>query len=766
MKDFVDAAGVPQSTFDYAVAFDDPADTTTSRDGYAIKNSKPIITRSPYIQNCSILSFLGANGVLVDGSKVDTLNTPIIREEGENPVEGEQPEQGKSMVAAAFTMVSFGGIGWRVINDGYSQVVSCFQIFCRYGSLAQSGGYLSITNSATNFGLYALRSTGYNYRSYKFDRGVVSSTGTSGGLQTLKVVGLGRSDQDLYVLRFFDHSLVDQTSNFKLAATIREVDISVGVNTVTDTIGIQTHGFNTGDSVIYIGNENTIPQQIIEGLVNLNEYFVEYVSDDEFRLYEDDSLTRRVDLVSVTSGINTFVKGNQEFFNSEKLDAHTSYQRVSFASTTSNLTFITGREVTQEVNGGTAVGIAYTYDSTSNELIVSVESSGGIRNNFGVTGVGVNGFIQDHSSSPVSAAATTVTGITTYHTVEFKVDSTQSGSSILGISALPENYRVHFHRPSIVNSSSHTWEFSGSGIDYNALPQNGGKTDTRTEQVFTQGGRVYSSGTNELGDFKIGNFITAFNRTGNIVFNNKVSIGQLDSLRLSLSGGVAIEEFSTDIGLGDNEIGGAQDYRVSTQKAVRTFLNNRLGSFIDKELSTNAVPSAVVQLNAFGQINPDLIPPKVVNYYTSDVGGGRTTLVDRIPAVDLKNGDTVVEPDFSYVLISDVYSQFLILSDNSRNYNFNNGDEVISTVSDGGAIGIVTTPTSIGYGSTGLVKGVCLTASIINGGSGYTNPGIYTSITLDSSVTGAGTSARANITVGGAGTVTQCTCSCSSYTTI
>ena len=166
MKDAVDDAGIPQFTFDNAVAYDDPSDTTVSRTGYAIKTEKPVITRSPYIQNCSILSFLGANGVLVDGSKVDTLNTPIVRQEGENPVEGEQPEQGKSMVAAAFTMVSFGGIGWRVINDGYSQVVSCFQIFCRYGSLAQSGGYLSITNSATNFGFFALRSTGFNFRSY------------------------------------------------------------------------------------------------------------------------------------------------------------------------------------------------------------------------------------------------------------------------------------------------------------------------------------------------------------------------------------------------------------------------------------------------------------------------------------------------------------------------------------------------------------------------------------------------------------------------
>ena len=756
MKDAVDAAGIPQFTFDNAVAYDDPLDTTVSRTGYAIKTEKPIITRSPYIQNCSILSFLGANGVLVDGSKVDTLNTPIVRQEGENPVEGEQPEQGKSMVAAAFTMVSFGGIGWRVINDGYSQVVSCFQIFCRYGSLAQSGGYLSITNSATNFGFFALRSTGFNFRSYIFDRGIVASTGTSDGLQTLKVVGLGRSDQELYVLKFFDHGLNDQTSNFKLASVVREVDIAVGVNTSTDTIGIQTHGFLTGDSIIYLGNENTIPKQVIGGLVNLNEYFAEYVNDDEFRLYEDDSLTRLVDLTSVTTGINTFIKGNREFFNFEKIDAHTSYQRITFAPATPNLTFITGREVTQTVNGGSAVGFAVTYNSTQKELLVSVEAPGGVRNNFGVTGVGLNLSIQDHSSSPVSAAATMTVGVGTFHTIEFKVDCTTPGSSILGISQLPENYRVHFHRPSIVNSSSHTWEYSGSGIDYNALPQNGGKTDTRTEQVFTQGGRVYSSGTNELGDFKIGNFITAFNRTGNIIFNNKVSIGQLDSLRLSLSGGVAVEEFSIDIGLGDNEIGGAQDFRVSTQRAVRTFLNNRLGNFIDKEISTNAVPSAVVQLNAFGQINADLIPPKVVNYFTADVDGGRTSLVDRIPAVNLKNGDTVVEPSESYVLVSDVYSQFLILDDNTRNYNFDNGDIVVSAVSDGGAIGVVTHPTSTGYGSTGLVKGVSLSASILSGGSGYTNPGIYTSVLLSNSVTGAGVSANATITVGASGTVTQC----------
>ena len=90
------------------------------------------------------------------------------------------------------------------------------------------------------------------------------------------------------------------------------------------------------------------------------------------------------------------------------------------------------------------------------------------------------------------------------------------------------------------------------------LPENGGKTDPDTEQVSELGGRVYSSGTNELGDFKVGDAITAFNRTGNIIFNNTVTIGTLDSIRLSLSGGAVIEEFSTDVGLGDNETGGAR----------------------------------------------------------------------------------------------------------------------------------------------------------------------------------------------------------------
>jgi hypothetical protein len=753
MKDYADAAGVPQYTFDYAVAFDDPSDTSVSRTGYAVKTTKPSITRSPYIQNCSIISFLGANGILVDGSKVSSPNQAIIPEEGENPVAGSQPEFGKSMVAATFTMTSFGGIGWRTINDGYAQVVSCFQIFCKYGSLCQSGGYLSITNSATNFGLYALRSQGYSSNSFRFDRGRIALTGTSGGLQTLTVIGLGRINQDLYVLRFFDDNLIDRTSNFKPLTVTLEVNAATAVDTSLDTITSLSHPFSAGDSVIYYGDEQALPQRIIGGLVNGNQYYISYINSNTFKLTEDDSLTRVVDLTSSTTGINTFVKNNQDFFNKAVLSTHNNYQTLTLAGVGSTARFVSGRQITQTVVGGTAVGFAYTYNNSTRQLVVSVESSGGNLRFFQISNGTTNLDIIDHSPSPISIGVSNVAGLSTYYTTYFKVDSTNSGTVITGISSLPENYRCHFHRPSIINANSHAWEYAGSGTDYNALPQNGGLSIDGREQVGEFGGRVYSTGTNELGDFKVGNFITAYNRTGNIIFNNTVTIGTLDSLRLSLSGGTAITEFSIDAGLGDNEISGPQDYRVPTQLATRSFLNNRLGSFIDKNLTTNAIPGGVVQLNSIGQINADLIPPKTVNYFKSSTDGGRIYLVNTIPATNLFSGDTVIEPSNSWVMISDVYSQYLIL-DNNTVYNFANGAVVTSTVSAGAAIGVVTAPTYVGYGTTGLVRGVGLSLNTLVGGSGYLVAGIYTGIQLDSA-SGIGTSMTATITVSAAGTVSN-----------
>ena len=727
--------------------------------GGTINLTKPKINKSPYIQNCSILSAIGGNGILVDGDKIVDSNRGLIPELGENPAVGAQPEFGKSMVANAFTMISFGGIGWRTINDAYAQVVSCFQIFCKYGSLCQSGGYLSITNSATNFGAFALRSTGFSRKSFDFDRGRVVATGTQDGLQTLRVIGLGRSDQQLYVLRFFDNAGADETSLFKPVVQTQEITGSA-INVQTNIITVGGHPFQNLDSIIYSGVENQTPPQIPSGIINEGVYYVQYIDASNFSLYFDEGLQTIVSLGSTFVGINTISRNNQEFFVTDIIDNHQSYQRISFAATSITPQFVSGREIIQTVSGGNAVGFAVTYLASQNSLIVSTESVGGIRNLFSAAGQA----ILDHSASPVAIGVTAVVGITTLTTINFKLDSTVSGNVLVGIASLTESYRCHFHRPSIVNSSAHTWEYSGAGIDYNALPQNGGKGNAATEQIFEGGGRVFASGTNELGDFKIGNQITAFNRTGNIIFNNKVTIGELDSIRLSLSGGVSIEEFSTSVQLGEDEVGGPKNIRVPTQLSVRSFLGNRLGTFIDKSVSANAIPNAVVQLNSSGQINADLIPPKVVTFVQTPVQElGRTVLVNRIPAINILQGDTVVQPDNSYVLVNDVVSQYLVLDNGGTNYTFANGNEVISALSDS-TVGVVTAPPQgigigttvapyVGYGTTGLVKNVGLGLSLSAAGSGYLTPGVYIAIPADT-VTGIGTGALINVTVGAGGNVT------------
>ena len=727
--------------------------------GGQVQISKPKINKSPYIQNCSILSSLGGNGILVDGDKIIETNRGLIPELGEIPAVLPSPEFGKSMVAATFTMISFGGIGWRTINDGYAQVVSCFQIFCSYGSLCQSGGYLSITNSATNFGRFSLRATGYSRNSFVFDRGRVVNTGTSGGLQTLRVVGLGRSDQQLYVLKFLDNNLADRTPDFKPSLVTQQFT-GANISTETNIFNIPAHPFQNEDSIIYEGNEDANPRDLVGGLVNNGIYYIGYIDASNFRLYLDEGLDTLVNIDSSITGVNTFTKNSVEFFVDDIIEHHTSYQQLQLASTPSS-TWVAGREVTQSGSG--AVGFAVTYLPDVNSLIVSVEEVGGVRNNFNTATT-----IADHAGSPVAIGITGIVGLTTYHTINFKVNATDNQSTVIGIASLVESYRCHMHRPSIINSSAHTWEYSGSGTDYNALPQNGGQTQPNTEQISELGGRVFASGTTELGDFKIGDQITAFNRTGSIVFNNKVTIGELDSIRLSLSGGVAIEEFSTDVGLGENETGGPQNKRVSTQLAVRSFLSNRLGTFIDKVVSTNAIPNAVVQLNSNGQINSDLIPPKVVNFVQTNVAAGRTVLVNEIPAYNIIQGDTVVEPDDAYVLVNDTISQYLLIDNNYGGsgyiHNFNNGDIITSALSSivtgvvtapPGGIGIGTTIAEYtGYGSTGYVRGVGLGLNISNAGSGYNNAGIYSGIPL-SPVTGSGTGMLAIITVSAGGVVNQ-----------
>lgn len=715
------AAGVPIRTFDYAIAFDDVTDNTDRWTYDRLPLSKPIITQSPYIQNCSIISFMGGNGALVDGNLVQVPNiTPGVPEEQERPVSGAIPEQGKSFVANAFTTLSFGGTGWRLINDAYAQIVSCFQIFMLNGSFAQSGGYLSITNSATNFGIYALRSSGYSPNAFTFDRGLIADVGTTGAnaQQTLTLIGMGHEAIEHYVIRVRDFQtrfvgsitndvltvttiitagpglsagsilqayniiegtyIVSQlsgttggagtyklnniqtlssctfytthtdtaeiTGNFKDIPTEYSFDAAVDINLLTDIITFSTdHNLTSGDSLEYDPNGNIK----IKGLDKGQTYYAEVLTPNSIRVWFDESFKVKVDFTELGTGTHKFLSNVEELYVDGLIESHNTYQilELTLKPGITNYNFTRGT-VINAISGGSPVMAYVSYwDPTNLRLVVSIEKitigSLTYRNPFNDQSSST--ILLDHSIVPISnIPVASVQTTNKFYTNIIKVLSTKAGSSFDNAVNL-KGKNSYLHRPSIVNSSGHTWEYAGSGIDYNALPQNGGKGDVTYEQYAELPGRVYSSGTNELGDFKVGDFIIAFNRTGTITFKNQVNIAELAVIKLAFSD-VTIDTISIDPDLGGNEIGGPGNNRLTTQKAIRTFITNNLGNFIGKQVSTNAQPGAVVQLNAQGQINSDLLPvPNSFQSIISDGYNSRLIEYEDIPANGLNNGDLVTE---------------------------------------------------------------------------------------------------------------------------
>jgi len=479
----------------------------------------PYIEASPYTQNASVISFLGGNGAEVDGDKVAQPNCPFpgLKLDGT----AKFPNQGKSMVASAFTIVSFNGTGYNIINDGYVQLVSVFVLFCRDGVLAQSGGYASVTNSATNFGLYALRSTGFRKDPYAFDIGQVTAMNTSvANKTTITVSGLKRKPLEHYIVKFTNYS----------------------------------------------NNDPAL------------EYFVDKVTN-------------------VVAGVGTF-----------------------------------------------------TATLTLNDNAVFKKNS--------------TGLVVPNTSGEFSGAV------------------------------------IKLHRPSIVNSSSHTWEFSGAGTNYLALPENGGQKIEAYEQVPEAYGRVYTSGTDELGDFKVGTFAKIENRTGNITFTGTVSISEVEFLKLK-GGDVVVTGFDAS-----NTLGGASttDSKLPTQKAVKDYISNNLGAYINKPYSTNAVPRALVELTDSGKISIDQIPAlRPFSVFTVANQAARLALEGALA------GDIAIQQDTSasFILNNDLTSLYVAFTPNAT-YQFTLGN-IFTGVPSTGQI------QAIEYR-----KGVVYQLNITNSGSGYT----------------------------------------------
>ena len=516
-----------------------PVGQDATLDIYYVIPPKERIFLSPYTQNCSCISKLGkavydsnvgeydasktrGGGLLADGAQLDN-NSPL-----------------ESMVADAFTQVVFGSIGFHLKNDAYAQLVSVFQVFETVGVLAESGGYASITNSATNFGNEGLKAVGFSANVLPiFAGGQVSS------VQNITKTDINTSPSDIIGTVFSS-----EAGGTATRATIEVSIVDIGKfergQTITISNHVSTPDINGAGKVIDTVDFQNNKISIIEPVSYDAANFVPVGTTGE---------------IEIATG-SVFTKINV-----------TGYQAPPIPN---YIIKIPG------------LGL----DPTGNEQVVGE-----------VISYDEGNFTEFTTNFPLTAAQ---------------------------IAGIGNNTQCQLFAPSTVNSSSHTFEYVGTGINYTAFPQNGGITDAAKQNVEVNSGKTYVSATDQSGNFSVGPFFNVNLRSGKVTFNGSVALGVLDSLQLKGSPGVPIFEFSPD-----DDLGGPvnrSDTVLPTQQAVRDYINKSsvLGNFVGLNKGTSSIPGLVVQLDATGKIDSSQIPQtSTFVVYTVETAAER--LQDYIP---------------------------------------------------------------------------------------------------------------------------------------
>jgi hypothetical protein len=492
---------------------------------------KERIFLSPYTQNCSAISVLGKSyydsatkaydarktrggGMLVDGDQLEP-NTPI-----------------KSMVVDAFTQVVSGGVGFHMKNDGYSQLVSIFQVFEDVGVLAESGGYASITNSATNFGVEGLKAVGYSPNPYPFFIGNVSN------VQNITKSSFNASPSPILSSEF-----------------TRE------------------------------GTSSVIRMKLNMAAVDMGKYEVGQVIDISGHVLPNPG--------SIT---NIFTLSS--YINSTALEIN----RITLSDNTIEI-LISGvpwNNVFTGLQGGQTGTLTITSGSTYTAFTVT-----------GFDAIPLANYIIRATGLPLhpSGLEYVVDTVLEYVPDNYTIITTQLKVPDAVVSTIANNAAVELRAPSTVNSSGHTFEYVGAGINYTALPQNGGRAITENNFVETESGKTYVSATDQDGNFFVGPYFKVDLRTGKATFSGAVALGVLDEIQLKGSPGVPIYEFSTDDNLGGTVT--SKNTALPTQKAVREYINKPsvLGNLIGLNKGTTAAPGLLVQLDGSGKINADQLPP-------------------------------------------------------------------------------------------------------------------------------------------------------------
>ena len=122
-----------------------------------------IITRSPYIADCSQLHSFSQDEMVLPVDK--QAGNPLMPRGGGNLLADGSvlaPSSPlRSVVVDSFTAINPNGVGYAITRNAFVQLVSVFTNWARVGLWAHDGGQVTVANSNSTFGDYALVATGF-----------------------------------------------------------------------------------------------------------------------------------------------------------------------------------------------------------------------------------------------------------------------------------------------------------------------------------------------------------------------------------------------------------------------------------------------------------------------------------------------------------------------------------------------------------------------------------------------------------------------------
>ena len=235
--------------------------------------------------------------------------------------------------------------------------------------------------------------------------------------------------------------------------------------------------------------------------------------------------------------------------------------------------------------GGTDYGVAgAVYDKASGLTTITTVTAlpGASTGSVTVNGLAficpTSGYIVT-SSVPIDSSGNTVandSGSRAGYRVQF-FSGTNGGLK----NSLTVDQVLDFRQRSQISAPSHTFEYVGAGTNYNALPTLGGIPIPANKIVETNNGRVYSSNTDELGNFKVGTQFEVDGTSGAVTINtDQFNLSGLNFIGpFSRNGGIStvgeqLREISNNASL-IASTGAADGNTAPTQFAVKTYADNK-----------------------------------------------------------------------------------------------------------------------------------------------------------------------------------------------